>query len=358
MTAIRSSKLVGPLSIALAALMLVLALPTSVLPTAEAQTQDRLLLLFPVLDQSGSGYEDVAARATDYLQMALSDVAGLRVTEFARTSPMVLRAVQEGQIRSVDLEADVTDPVTAIQMGYALGADEVCLATVLSVDTGTDPISVEVLLNGQCYDVQANVDPATMQIAERPAASRSFGVNGASRQREGYQGSLPPLLREALRDAARKAAQVLAGMPAEQMAAQPTERKGDKGWRWTLALLVIAGLVLAASNNGDDADGGPAANAVPPRPLRLEIEPAAIRLFWNPPNTTLAVLRYDLQRSTDNGATWNPVPGSQGVVEADDTSFADFDVNEGVGYRYRIRAQYTTSGPSAYAEFDAVVFPG
>ena len=54
MTAIRSSKLVGPLSLALVALMLTVALPTSVLPTAAAQTQNRLLLLFPVLDQSGS----------------------------------------------------------------------------------------------------------------------------------------------------------------------------------------------------------------------------------------------------------------------------------------------------------------
>jgi hypothetical protein len=52
------------------------------------------------------------------------------------------------------------------------------------------------------------------------------------------------------------------------------------------------------------------------------------------------------------------VPGSQGVVEADDTSFADHYVQAGVSYRYRIRAQYTTTGPSAYAEFDAVVFPG
>lgn len=358
MTAIRSSKVVGPLSIGLAALMLVLALPTSVLPRAEAAAPDRLLLLFPVLDQSDSGYEDVAERATDYLQMALNDVAGLRVVEFSRTSPMVLRAVQEGQIRSVDLDADVADPVTAIRIGYALGVDEVCLASVLSVETRDDPLAVEVLLNGQCYDVAANVDPETMQVVERPTPVGTFGVNGMSREREGYQGSLPPLLREALRDAARKAALVLAGASAEEMAAPPTERKGERAWRWALALAVVAGLVLAAANSGDDEGGGPAVNAVPPVPLRLEIEPAAIRMYWAPPNTTLTVLRYDLQRSTDNGASWNPVPGSQGVVQADDTSFADFDVHAGVSYRYRIRAQYTTSGPSAWVEFDSVVFPG
>jgi len=357
MTAIRSSKLVGPVSIMLAALMLVVV-PTSVLPTAEAQAQDRLLLLFPVLDRSDSGYEDVGSRATDYLQMAMSEVAGLRVAEFSRTSPMVLRAVEEGQIRSVDLESEVTDPVTAIQMGYALGADEVCMASVISVDTSADPLQVEVLLNGSCYDVHENVDPATLQIAERPKASNTFGVTGRSREREGYVGSLPPLLREALRDAAHKAAQELAGKPAEEMAAEEDEKRDSKGWRWALALLLVVGLVIAANSGGDGDAGAPVPGALAPQPERLEIEPSAIRLFWNPPNTTLAILRYDIQRSTDNGATWNPAPGSQGNIQADDVNFADFDVNEGVSYRYQIRTQYTASGPSPWAQFESVEFPG
>ncbi|MGD9494835.1 MAG: fibronectin type III domain-containing protein [Armatimonadota bacterium] len=357
MTAIRSSKLVGPVSITLAALLLLLSVPASVLPTAEAAGQDRLLLLFPVLDRSESGYAEVGERATDYLQMAISDIAGMRVTEFSRTSPMVRRAVEEGQIRSVDLEGEVTDPVTAIQMGYALGADDVCMATVMSIETRGEPAQVEVLLNGTCYGVQENVDPETMQIAERPKPASSFGVTGTSRERLGYTGTMPPLVREALMDAARRAAHVLAGKPAEQMAAEEAAAKRDTGaWRWALAALVIGGLVLAASS--DDDTGAPRREAVAPQPLRLQIEPAAIRLFWDPPLTTLTVLRYDIQRSTDNGMTWNPVPGSQGNVEASDTSFADFDVHEGVSYRYRIRAQYTTAGPSPFAEFQSVEFPG
>jgi len=264
--------------------------------------------------------------------------------------------VEEGQIRSVDLEADVTDAVTAIQIGYALEADEVCLATVSSIDTSAEPLQVEVLLNGTCYSVQDNVDATTMQVAERPTPGNTFGVTGASRVREGYEGTMPPLVREALRDAARKASQVLAGMPAEAMAAEAPKR-GDKGWRWALALLVVVGLALAADSGGD-GDEGPVAAAVPPQPLRLEIEPAAIRMFWTAPNSTLTVLRYDIQRSTNNGATWNPAPGSQGNVDAGDTSFADFDVTEDVTYLYRIRAQYTTAGPSAFAQFQSVVFPG
>ncbi|MEA3400947.1 MAG: fibronectin type III domain-containing protein [Armatimonadota bacterium] len=356
MTAIRSSKLVGPLSIVLAGMMLALLVPTSVMSRAEAQAQKRLLL-YPVLDRSEAGYEDLSAWATSYLQMALSDVAGLRVAEFSRTAPMVLRAVEEGQIRSVDLEAEVTDPVTAIRLGYALDVDEVCLATVDSVEILEEPLRAEVLLNGRCYDVRGNVDPDTMEVAESPKPVETFGVSGTSREREAYTGSVPPLVREALRDAARKASSVLAGMPAEELAAEEGPKKEDKSWRWAIAALAVMGLIIAT---GDDGGGGagPTATKVPPRPGDLQIEPAAIRLFWQPPNTTLTVLSYDLQRSTDNGATWNPVPGSQGNVLADDTSFADFEVDEGVSYRYRIRAQFTTTGPSPWAEFDSVVFPG
>lgn len=356
MTAIRSSKLVGPVSIMLAMVMLALVAPTSVLPVAEAQAQNRLLLLFPVLDQSASGYDDLGSRMTDYLQMALNEVPGLNVMEFSRTNPLVLRAVEDGQIRAVDLEADVADPITAIQMGYALNADEVCMAMITSVTTAEEPAQVELLLNGQCYDVMANIDATTMQVAERPVPSSTFGVSGKSNVREGYAGAMPPLVREAMKNAARAAAQVLAGMPAEEMA-RPEKKRDDTSWRWIIAAALIAGLVIA-SDGADNGGGGPAPEALPPRPLRLEIEPAAIELFWAPPNTTLTLLRYDIQRSTDNGATWNPVPGSQGNVLPNDTVFADFAVVAGQTYRYRIRAQYTTTGPSPWVEFDAVAFPG
>ncbi len=355
MTATRSRKLVGPISILLAGLMLALTVPTSVLPSAEADGQNRLLLLFPVLDRSDSGYEDVSLRATDYLQMALDGVPGLSVTEFSVTSPSVLRAVEDGQIRSVDLEAEITDPVTAIRIGYALNADEVCLATVTSIDTKDEPLRVEVLLNGQCYEVAANVDAQTLQVSERPVAINTFGVSGSSRAREGYAGSLPPLVREALRGAADKAAQVLAGKPAEEMVAEEQE---SKSLRWVAAALLVAALIIAAQDADDDAPTGPAPDALAPVPVRLEPEPAAIRLIWEEPNTTLTILRYEVQRSTDSGATWNPVPGSQGNVLPGDTSFPDFDVQEGVTYMYRIRARYTTCGPSGWAEFNAVRYPG
>ncbi|MGI5818188.1 MAG: hypothetical protein ACOX9R_08830 [Armatimonadota bacterium] len=356
MTAIRSSKLVGPVSIMLTMVMLALLAPTSVLPVAEAQGQNRLLLLFPVVDDSAAGYDDVATRMTDYLQMALNQNLDMRVAEFSRTNPLVLRAVQEGQIRSVDLETEVRDPITAIQMAYALNADEICMATITSIQTQEDPLRVELLLNGQCYDVMANIDEDTMQVAERPVPSNTFGVSGSSNVREGYTGAVGPLLREAMRDAAAAAASVLSGEPAEE-AAVKKPRRDDMSWRWVVAAALIAGLVVA-TNGGDGGEPGPAPQALAPQPLRLEIEPSAIELFWAPPNTTLTLLRYDLQRSIDNGATWNPVPGSQGNVLPDHTVFADFAVVAGQSYRYRIRAQYATTGPSAWAQFDDVQFPG
>lgn len=357
MTALRSSRLVGYVSILLAGMMIMTLAPAGILSQAEAQGQDRLLLLFPVTDASETLHQGVGARMTDYLQMALNEVEGVRVTEFSRTSPMVMRAVEEGRIRAVDVEADVTDAVTAIQMGYALDADEVCLATVVSIDTTEDPMEVEVLLNGQCYDVRANVDPVTMQVAERPQPTSTFGVSGTSMVREGYAGAVDPLLREALRDAAGAAGSVLAGTPAEE-AVQQVEKKRDKSWQWILAAVVVVGLTALITGSDDGGDDGPGEGTVPPQPLRVEVEPSAIELFWAPPNTNLTLLRYDLQRSTDNGATWNPVPGSQGNVLADDTVFADFDVQQGVSYRYRIRAQYTTTGPSDWAEFRSILFPG
>ncbi len=358
MTAIRSSRLVGPVSIILTFMMLALVAPTRVMPVAEAQGQDRLLLLFPVIDESTSEYADIDVRMTEYLQMSLNQVSGLRVAEFSRSNPLVLRAVEEGQIREVDLQSDVTDAISAIRLGYSLNADEVCLATITSVQVSEDPLQVEVLLNGQCYDVMANINEDTMQVAEQPKPSNSFGVSGTSNVREGYDGSVGPLLREAMKKGAREAAQVLAGETAEEMAQKRDEGDDDTSWRWILAAALIAGLIIATEDAGDDEAAGPADEAVPPQPLQMKIEPgSAIRLFWEPPNSTLTLLRYDIQRSTDGGATWNPAPGSQGTVLPDDTQFADFDVTAGVSYRYRIRAQFTTSGPSAWAEFDDVDFP-
>lgn len=353
MTAIRSSRVVGPISICLAAMMmLVLIPPTSVMPSAEAAQQSRLVL-FPVLDESGSDYEDVARRATDYFQMALNEVEEFQVMEFSRTSPSVLRAVEEGRIRAVDLEIEVSDPVIAIELGFALDADEVCLITIQSVETREDPVQVEVLVNGQVFNVAENVDPETMHVVERPRPSNTFGVAGKSRVRDGYDAATAPLLREALRDAATRAAEVLSGKPAVVVDEEPRERT-RLDWGWIAAAALIAGLVLVTDTSRDRPEAPPT-GAVAPTPEPLRGDGSAITLHWRAPQTDLTLLGYDLRRSTDGGRTWNAVPGSD-TLRAQDTRFDDFNVQEGVGYRYKIRAKYAETAPSHWALFNQFEF--
>ncbi len=351
MTAIRSSKLAVPVTVVLMVTMLTLFVPVSAF--CQAEGQPKMLLLFPVLDRTDEGNPKAAEHMTSALQMAMGEVAGVRAAEFARTSPMVRRAVREGQIRSVDVDAQVTDSFMAIQIGHALGVDEVCLAMITAVTTQEEPRQIEVVLSGQVYDVASNIDEASGQVVEKPLVSSSFGVSGQSRERAEYTGSDRPLLNEAIRSAAYKAAEVLAGKPAEAMG--KGVRKGPSAtWRWLLLGLAVAGLAMAAHNVTDHPGTGVAPDAVMPNANRLVIEPTSIRLYWDPPQgTSLVLLRYQIQRSVNNG-DWNFI--DEGNVDANDTSFADFNVQQGNVYRYRIRAQYTTSGPSAFSYFDRVTF--
>lgn len=352
MTAIRSSKLARPVSILLTAAMISLSLPVGFVTPAEAQADAGMLLLFPVLDRSDAGYAGAAERMTAALQMAIAEATGLRCAEFSASSPMVRRAVKEGQIRSVDVEAEVSDPVKAIQIGYALGVDEVCLA-MMTVTVQEEPRRIEVVLGGQTYDVASNVDLETRQVVEKPVGS-SFSVSGRSLERPGYLGSDSPLLREAIKQAAWKAAQVLAGKPAAEMAAVARKRSANT-WKWIIAGLIVAGLAMAAHNSTSHPATGFSPDAVAPVPLSMDIEPTSIRLHWQAPQgTSLVVLRYQIQRSVNNTA-WNFI--DNGNVGADDTSFADFNVTGSNTYAYRIRAQYTAAGPSPWAMFEQVTFP-
>jgi len=336
MTAIRSSKLTRTLSIAMTLMMVALLMPAGVIPQAAAD-QGRMLLVFPVVDTSEGNYPDAARRMTDALQIAIDGIPGLQAAEFSRTSPLVRRAVEEGQIRSVDVEAD-----------------EVCLATITGLTVTEDPRQISLLLTGQCYSVQQNMDMTTGQVNEQLVMSNSFGVSGESTARVNYQGPDSVLLNQAIRSAANKAAQVLAGMPAQEVP-EGGAKKPSKAWKWFLAGLLIAGLAMAANTATDNPPVGPGPNAVAPRPLRVILEPTAIRLEWQAPQgTSLTVLRYQIQRSQDNGQTWSFI--DEGVVEATDTSFGDFLVTSGTVYQYRIRALYTASGPSPWANFEAIQF--
>lgn len=354
MAAIRSSKLAGPLSILLAAAMMALMIPVGFVSPAEAQEPTHMLLVFPVLDRSDAGYPDAAGRMTAALQMAIADATGLRCAEFSSSSPMVRRAVKEGRIRSVDVEAEVADAVAAVQIGYALGVDEVCLAMITAITVQEEPRRIEVVLSGQCYDVASNIDPDSRQVVERPVVSNSFGVSGQSRERADYRGSDGPLLHEAIRAAAHAAAQVLAGKSVAEMA-EAAPRPPSEAMRWLIGAVVLVALGVIAHNATSHPATGPSPEAVAPRPLSMDVEPTSIRLHWQPPQgTSLVVLRYEVRRQVNNGA-WNLI--DNGNVDANDTSFPDFDVQGGNVYAYSIRAQYTTTGPSLWANFEQVTFP-
>ena len=355
MTSIRSSRLVGPVSVGLAMIMtLVLMMPAGSLPTAEAAARRSRLLLFPVLDRTEAPVEDVAARATAYFQVALNEIDMFQVMEFSRTSPLVMRAVEEGRIRAVDLEIEVADPATAIELGHALDADKVGLIAIDGLDIDDDPMRVEALINGQIFDVDDNFDPETLEVVEDPRPTSTFGVAGRSRVREGYDSNEAPLIREALRDAAQRAASVLEGEPPVPVE-ERVEPRRDGAWKWIAGAVLLTGLIVALDSNGNDVEA-PDPEAIAPRPLPLRQETAAIRLRWEPPVTDLDLLGYDLQRSTDHGRTWNPVPDSPGNVLPGHTEFADFNVEPGISYAYRIRAQYAARGPSAWVRFGAIEF--
>lgn len=356
MTAIRSSKLIGPVSITMTVMMVALLLPVGLVTGASAEGQSQLLVIFPVLDTSDGDFANAARQMTDYLQIAIDEIPGMRATEFSRTSPVVRRAVKEGQVRSIDVETKVADPVTALKIGYALGADAVCLATITSITVSDNPRQISVLLAGQLYKVQENIDLASGQVVEELVMSNSFGVSGQSMERANYRGADSILLSQAIRSAASKAAQVLAGAPATTTVGPAGKKKASKAWKWFIAGLLIAGLAMAANSGTSHSTGGPAPDALAPSPpLRVTMEPSTIRLEWQAPQgTSLTVLRYQIQRSTDGGTTWSFIDG--GVVGATDTSFGDYHVVDGVTYRYRIRTLYTTTGPSPWVNFTEVQF--
>lgn len=95
--------------------------------------------------------------------------------------------------------------------------------------------------------------------------------------------------------------------------------------------------------------------ALPPEPTGLEIVSSGIELSWSAADTGAELLGYELQRS-DNGAAWIPVPESEDSVGPDATSFVDSNVESGVTYSYRIRAQYDLLGPSTWAGFGSISF--
>ena len=350
MKAIRSHYLSRRTSLALV-LILVSGLAAPCLSAVWGAPAAKTVLVFPVTNASGNSPADLADRASGVLTMALDADREFEGMQFTSTSPSVRRAVSEGRIRQVDVQEGVRDIGTALAMGSALGADYVVLSTIQSYTSKTNPSSVELIFSGQMYEVAANIHPTTGEPVAGPKVFRAFGVSGASSMRAKYTGREDVLAQEALRDAAGKAAASLGGRA--DVGKTPAKKGASASYRWLLLGLIIAGAAIAIGGGGNDAPAGPNPDAVPPENVRLEQANDAIGLHWTEPtNTTLTVLRYQVERLVDN-PPFSRIDG--GTLAAGSTFLFDYDLLSGTHtYQYRIRTVYTSGAVSPYANFGAL----
>lgn len=329
--------------------------------------REAIVLLFPVQVAADGAPPDAARWATNALQAAIDDLPNMICLDFSRTSPLVRRAVREGKVRSVDVERGVTEAGIAVEIGHAMGADMVVLATLQSYRVSAEPAQIEVVLAGQSYDVKSNYDEQTLEAKAELQVLRAFGVVGKSRPRAKFTGPEGVLAREALRDAAYRAAQVLAGRPAEAVGARPEKPKRHKAWRWFLIAAGIAGLV-AIVNSGTEAHPARVTGAdYRPRSFTAVAQPAgqnAIMLSWQPPRITDNLLGYELQRSFRAVGSQTPSPfttvAGLAQLSAASTSWLDHGLNSKYVYMYRIRARYSDRqpGPDAWVYTGWVGFSG
>jgi len=354
MTFIRSHRLAGPIAVLLIIATVVTVVPWPVTPVRAAEGITTVLL-FPAVDESGSEIANLAEATTNKLQIALAHVEGLEVTEFDRSSPLVRRAESEGRLLATHLQAGLNNLPAAIEVGHTLDMDGIVLATVKSVDIHNSVRYLTVTLKGEYFKVKPNYDPATGQASRMLQPENSFTVVGASHPRANYTGSDRPLVHEALNDAADKFAQVMAGTPASELAATPTQPKHESKWKWLGPLLILGVAAVIIGNSGGDS-GGTAAGAAPPIPDYLDVQDWAIILYWDPPPPTdLTLVSYQIQRSVNGTSYMNVVGGTCGTAC---THWQDTDVAAGNTYRYRIRAIYSSSQVSEWREFNAVNFTG
>lgn len=360
MSSIHRSRHARTVSLVVVCCMVLPLLPW-VTPGAQAQPAGRTVLLFPIADESSSGLIGLSKMATEALQKAVDTLPGYECTEFSRTSPLVRRAASEGRVLPTQIEAATVTPREAVAIGYALNVDSVIVASIQSYRSSLSPRSVEVILSGRSYDVKPNynIDADEARPSEELTISQGFGVVGTSRKLPGYQGASERMLaREAVADAAARAAQVLSGASISDISKPtPPPKKKNTAMR-TLGILAVIGLLAwAVSSSGGDSDLGPSPEARPPRTLPLGVEGTdTIRVSWEPPSgTSLTVLRYQLQRSVGGGAwTYFGVGAGSSSIPAGTTQFPDFEVTSGTSYAYRIRAVYTNSKVSEWAYFSGV----
>jgi hypothetical protein len=351
MYGIRRRSSVRTISLALALCMVSSLIPISLVSAEPAPVNS--VLVFPVLDESESGYEDLDTRATSAIEIAINGRPEFAASKFTRHSPLVMRAVSEGRLRQVDVEAaEIASKDLALFLGHELGFDYVLIASVQSFELDSEPSQANVILAGQMYAVKGNVDEVTGEAIAEPTVFRAFGVKGTSAPRAEYAGSHNPLISEALRDAGHKAALTLAGEPLDTVA--PAD-KSTKQKQWLIYVLAVAALVIGVNNaSSSPATPGPAEQAKSVSNLYLQPLQTNIQLTWNEPTgTALQVLRYEVSRNVDGGS-FSVLTSNLG---AGSTRYTDINTLSGRHvYQYRVRVLYADGQASAYAHSGAIAF--
>jgi hypothetical protein len=245
MTAIKSCRYTRLLSLFLAVATM---LPLTYLSIGAASAQPeraKTMLLFPAVDDASSPVPDLSRRVTNAMQIAIADTPGFECAEFSTTSPMVRRAIAEGRVRAVDADQMRFGVSEAIRIGHALQVDGIVLAYIQSYRVTKDPRKVEIILSGQSYLLSKNWDKDTDDPITTPVVERAYGVVGVSDARKNYNGSNLPLMRQAVDDAAYKAADSLTGRGLAGMPAAGPSGRGNGGSSWALGILIVGLLAVA-----------------------------------------------------------------------------------------------------------------
>lgn len=349
MTVIRRSKSWRTVTWLITLAVVASLVPIAVAPGAAQTVEEaRKFLVLPAEDQSGSGVRYLSRDLTDEVVLALAAKSGVAGAEFRANSPQVRRAVAEGRLLSVQVEAKAQSPAAAVLVGHALKMDAVMMLTIESVVTTESPRQAKVGVSGEIYSVAANFNEQAGEAVPSPQAERTFNVIGASQEVAGYDRSDQPLIREAMRDAARQIAATAAGE--EAVPVQPARKKS--GWKWIGVLIGVGVLAALVGNKGSGNQAS--AGALPPVSLTLKVEANGIRLLWAPPPAgDLIVNSYEIQRSLD-GAPWQYIAGGA-MLNAGATEWFDDNLVTGA-YRYRISALYTDQAQSPWAYFNQISY--
>jgi hypothetical protein len=355
MTRLRCHRFARSVSFALIGALLfgILAPPGAMVSRAAAAPGVKTVLAFPAVDDSDAGnLADVAARVTSALALAGQDVRDIDLEVFSPTSPMVRRALADGSLRTVDVEAP-KDANNALIIGQAFGVDSVALLGVESLKISGEPRTAEIAVLGTEYMVAGNVDADTGAVVAEPKGN-TFGVSGIAKGRQGATGDDEALTRLAAKDAAFKILHVLSGKSAEEYVEQGAQpKKRSNLWRW-VAIAIVVGALTAATISSNKEKAGPTTDDTIPTRRSARATTDGIRLTWAAPASPKVIFKYEIQRSADGGVF---VRIDNDKLGPDATLFTDFAIVAGTAYVYQIRALFTDGTSSPWAIFNQVVAP-